>query len=212
MAKKGRKAAISRLDLRKPGTEKALVEAVEREFGRLDILVNNAGATKRGSFFELTDADWQDGYALKFFAPCRLVRDAWPLLKAQQRLVRLHRRHQRQGARGRVHHRQLGQRRVAAFTKCLADIGKADGVQVNCEQSEPRRDRTAVAKRFRETMQATGSDEPAVRDELSARVRLHPLRHRGGSRDRSSRSWCRRTAAGCTAAAIDIDGGEVRSV
>ena len=82
-----------------PGTEKALVEAVQREFGRLDILVNNAGATRRGSFFELTDADWADGYALKFFAHMRLVRAAWPLLKAQ-RLVRLDRRHQRTQARG----------------------------------------------------------------------------------------------------------------
>src|SRR5262245_17262444 len=59
---KGRRAAIAAVDLRQLGTEQILVEAVRREFGRLDILVNNAGATKRGSFFELTDADWQDGY------------------------------------------------------------------------------------------------------------------------------------------------------
>ena len=56
----------------------------QARFGRLDILVNNAGTTKRGDFFELTDADWADGYALKFFAHVRLTRAAWPLLKAQQ--------------------------------------------------------------------------------------------------------------------------------
>src|SRR4051812_33171706 len=40
---KGRKVAISILDLRIEGTEKPLVEAVCKEFGKLDILVNNAG-------------------------------------------------------------------------------------------------------------------------------------------------------------------------
>ena len=84
VAKKGRKVAVSVLDLRTQGAEKPLVEAVRREFGRLDILVNNAGATQRGDFFKLTDADWADGFALKFFAHVRLTREAWPLLRAQK--------------------------------------------------------------------------------------------------------------------------------
>ena len=84
VVKKGRKAAYSALDLRQEGSEKPLVEAVRATFGRLDILVNNAGATKRGDFFTLTDADWQDGFALKFFAHVRLTREAWPMLKAQK--------------------------------------------------------------------------------------------------------------------------------
>src|SRR5580692_4915659 len=79
---KGRRAASSTLDLREPGMTEKLIDQVRREFGGLDILVNNAGATKRGDFLELTDADWQDGYALKFFAHTRLARAAWPLLKA----------------------------------------------------------------------------------------------------------------------------------
>src|SRR5262249_48937606 len=78
---KGHKVAVSVLDLRKPGAAETLVEAVRREFGGLDILINNAGATKRGDFLALTDADWEDGYALKFFAHVRLARAAWPLLK-----------------------------------------------------------------------------------------------------------------------------------
>ena len=60
----------------------ALVAALIARFGRLDILVNNAGATKRGSFFALTEADWRDAFDLKFFAHVRLCRLAWPLLKA----------------------------------------------------------------------------------------------------------------------------------
>ena len=78
---KGRKAAIVVLDLRRPGAEKRWSRRCAREFGRLDILVNNAGATQRGDFFKLTDADWADGFALKFFAHVRLTREAWPLLQ-----------------------------------------------------------------------------------------------------------------------------------
>ena len=129
---KGRKAALSALDLRKEGTEKELIEQVRREFGRLDILINNAGATKRGSFFELTDADWADGYSLKLFAHMRLARVAWPMLKESKgSLVSIG------GTSGRKPEAEFTigssvNAAVAAFTKCLADIGKEDGVQVNC--------------------------------------------------------------------------------
>src|SRR5512146_745863 len=78
----GGKCRSAVAELREEGAPAALVAAVKRDFGRLDILVNNAGATKRGDFLALTDADWQDGFALKFFAHMRLVRVAWPLLKA----------------------------------------------------------------------------------------------------------------------------------
>src|SRR5208282_5349256 len=79
--KRGRRAFYETADLRGDGAPTALVEAVRQRFGRLDILVNNAGTTKRGDFLALTDADWQEGYALKFFAHVRLSRAAWPLLK-----------------------------------------------------------------------------------------------------------------------------------
>src|SRR5262249_43014788 len=78
------KSAVRALDLREPRAAETLVEAVRHEFGGLDILVNNAGATKRGDFFALTDADWEDGYALKFFAHVRLARATWPLLKERR--------------------------------------------------------------------------------------------------------------------------------
>src|SRR3974390_69758 len=78
--KRGRRAFYETADLRGDGAPQALVDAVRRRYGRLDILVNNAGTTKRGDFLALTDADWEDGYALKFFAHVRLARAAWPLL------------------------------------------------------------------------------------------------------------------------------------
>jgi 3-oxoacyl-[acyl-carrier protein] reductase len=160
---KGRKAAVVALDLRQPGTEKTLIDGARREFGRLDILVNNAGATKRGSFFELTDADWQDGYALKFFGHMRLVRLAWPLLKERKgSFVSIG------GTSGRKPEAEFTigssvNAAVAAFTKCLADLGKADGVQVNCvHPSLVETERQW--KRIRAEVAATGESEAKVRD------------------------------------------------
>src|SRR5258708_35726485 len=81
---KGRKAVVHALDLREPGAPKALVDTARREYGGLDILVNNAGTTKRGDFFALSDADWEEGYALEFFAHVPLARAALPLLKERR--------------------------------------------------------------------------------------------------------------------------------
>src|SRR5262245_56076708 len=80
--KNGRQSKTVAIDLRRDDAPAALLDAAKGAFGRLDILVNNAGTTKRGDFLTLTDADWADGYALKFFAHVRLARAAWPLLKA----------------------------------------------------------------------------------------------------------------------------------
>ena len=78
---KGRRASICTADLRDFNAASALVELVRKDFGRLDILVNCAGATKRGDFLELSDEDWADGFALKFFAHVRLSRQLWKFLK-----------------------------------------------------------------------------------------------------------------------------------
>src|SRR5580704_16385202 len=71
-------------DLREPSTPSALVDAALKAHGAIDIVVNNAGATKRGDFFELTEADWADGFALKFLCMVRLTRAAWPHLRARR--------------------------------------------------------------------------------------------------------------------------------
>ena len=166
---KGRKAAVAALDLRREGTEKTLVEAVRREFGHLDILINNAGATKRGSFFELTEADWQDGYALKFFGHVRLTRAAWPLLRERKgSLVSIG------GTSGRKPEAEFTigssvNAAVAAFTKCLADIGKAEGVQVNCvHPSLVETERQW--KRIRAEVASTGESEDKVRERFVRRM------------------------------------------
>jgi 3-oxoacyl-[acyl-carrier protein] reductase len=127
----GRKAGIYAADLRTKPEPEGLVAALKREFGRLDILVNNAGAAGRGDFLTLTDEQWNDGFAMKFFAHVRLSRLAWPLLKdSAGSVVTI----AGLGARNPVADYMIGASVVGAslaFTKALADLGKRDGVQVN---------------------------------------------------------------------------------
>jgi len=203
-----RRAAIHAADLRDPGVPAILVEAVQREFGGLDILINNAGTTKRGDFFTLTDADWEEGYALKFFAHMRLARAAWPLLKERRgSLIAI------AGTSGRKPEKRFTigssvNAAVAAFSKCLADRGKTDGVRVNCiHPSIVETDRTR--RRIKAEIERTGSPEQKIRKEL-LREFNNPIRI-GTVEDvgslvvfavSSRASWLH-------GATIDLDGGEI---
>ena len=208
MRAKGSRTATSTLDLREPGATEKLIAEVRREFGGLDILVNNAGATKRGDFLELTDADWQDGYALKFFAHMRLARAAWPLLKQRRgSLVSIG------GTGGRKPKGEFTigssvNAAVAAFTKCLADRGKADGVHVNCiHPSVVETDRTR--RRIKAEIERTGRTEQEIRANI-IREFNNPIRF-GTVEDvgnlvafivSSRATWLHGTT-------IDLDGGEI---
>jgi NAD(P)-dependent dehydrogenase (short-subunit alcohol dehydrogenase family) len=118
-------------DLRSPETPAALVVAALSAYGAIDIIVNNAGATRRGDFLELTEADWVDGFALKFFGAVRLTRVAWPHLKKRRGSVL-----NIIGVGGRTPGAEFAiggsvNGACMSFTKALADIGIRDGVQVN---------------------------------------------------------------------------------
>jgi NAD(P)-dependent dehydrogenase (short-subunit alcohol dehydrogenase family) len=118
-------------DLRNVDAPASLVKAAVEAYGGIDIVVNNAGATKRGDFFELTEADWADGFALKFLCMVRLTRAAWPHLRARRGSVL-----NIIGAGGRTPGAEFtigGSVNGAclSFTKAVADIGIRDGVQVN---------------------------------------------------------------------------------
>jgi NAD(P)-dependent dehydrogenase (short-subunit alcohol dehydrogenase family) len=122
---------VQAVDLRKADAAAALVDATIRKFGAIDILVNNAGATRRGDFFELTDADWDDGFALKFFGAMRLSRAAWThLIASRGCIVNII------GIGGRTGNADftIGGSVNAALrllTKALADRGVKDGVRIN---------------------------------------------------------------------------------
>jgi 3-oxoacyl-[acyl-carrier protein] reductase len=204
---KGRKAAIIALDLREDGAPETLMEATDREFGRLDILVNNAGTTKRGDFFALTDADWQDGFALKFFAHVRLARAAWPLLKERRgSLITIG------GTSGRKPEASFTigssvNAACAAFTKAMAHRGKEDGVQVNC--IHPSLVETGRQwRRIKAEVERTGDTETAVRQKITREAGITRFGTVEDVADlvafivSSRATWLH-------GATIDLDGGEI---
>jgi 3-oxoacyl-[acyl-carrier protein] reductase len=122
---------VQAFDLSDPAAPAALIEATVERFGRLDLLVNNAGSTKRGDFLALSEAEWADGFGLKFFGAMRCSRAAWPhLQRAGGSIVNII------GVGGRTGSAEfaIGGAVNAALmnlTKVLADRGVKDGVRVN---------------------------------------------------------------------------------
>jgi 3-oxoacyl-[acyl-carrier protein] reductase len=165
----GCSASIS-LDLREPNAGARLVDFAVAEFGGIDILVNNAGATRRGDFLALTDEDWADGFALKFFGAVRVTRAAWPYLKNSGGSVVMI-----SGSGGRTPGAQFTiggsvNAGLLSLTKALAEQGLADGVQVNA--INPGLVRT---ERFLRRLSGLGADPVAaeaaiIRDERIVRV------------------------------------------
>jgi 3-oxoacyl-[acyl-carrier protein] reductase len=125
------KTQVIAADLTDPETPARAVQQTIDHFGRLDLLVNNAGATKRADFFSLIDADWQDGFALKFHGYVRMTRAAWPhLRKTRGSIINVVGIGSRAGSPeftigGAVNVALLN------FTKAMADIGIRHGVRVN---------------------------------------------------------------------------------
>jgi 3-oxoacyl-[acyl-carrier protein] reductase len=69
------------LDLREPAADTTLVDETLKRFGRIDALVNIAGAVPQIDLLEMTDAQWDDGMALKLHGARRITIHAWDALK-----------------------------------------------------------------------------------------------------------------------------------
>lgn len=143
-------AEVIAIDLRREHAAAAVVAGAMARFGSIDIVVNNAGATKRGAFESLTEEDWVDGFALKFFGAVRLTRAAWPHLREREgSVVNI------AGSGGRTPGSEFtigGSVNAAmlSFTKALADLGIKDGVQVNAINPGPVRT-ARLEKRLEQT-------------------------------------------------------------
>jgi 3-oxoacyl-[acyl-carrier protein] reductase len=208
--KLGRRAHYETTDLRRHDAAAALISGVQAHFGRLDILVNNAGTTKRGDFLALTDADWEEGYALKFFAHVRLSRAAWPLLSAAQgSMVTIG------GTSGRIPIAAFTigssvNAACAAFAKALADRGKTDHVQVNTiHPSYVETER--FWRRIKADMERTGKSEAEVREWHRQDINVTRFGTPEDIADLIAFMVSRR-GRWMHGATIDLDGGEVPTV
>jgi 3-oxoacyl-[acyl-carrier protein] reductase len=204
------RTTIHAADLREPDAAAQCVATAITAFGRLDILVNNAGATKRADFFTLTDADFLDGFALKFHGAVRMTRVAWPYLRETKGCI--------------VNIAGVGAHAGAAdftiggsvnvallnFTKAMADIGIAQGVRVN-----------AVNPGLIETERYNGNVERIMRERsltreqaVAARLAMHRTTRVGRPEEVGTlvAYLASDEADFIQGALIDIDGGSTRSL
>ena len=68
-------------DARKEEEQKALIDWVERQFGRLDVLVNNAGVGEFGAVDEISPASFREVVETNLFGPFYAIHFAAPLMK-----------------------------------------------------------------------------------------------------------------------------------
>lgn len=78
----GAESLVCAVDLREPESAENLVKGTLDHFGRIDALLNIAGAVPQIDLFEMTDAQWDDGMALKLHGARHLTVQAWNALKA----------------------------------------------------------------------------------------------------------------------------------
>src|ERR1700709_2472654 len=119
------------LDLSAPAAAQAVVDQTLAAFGRIDALLNIAGAVPQIDLFEMTDAQWDGGLALKFHGARRLTMAAWPALKETKGAVVLMSGNSAEVPKAPYAAVGTINAAIVALAKAFSDRGIADGVQVN---------------------------------------------------------------------------------
>jgi 3-oxoacyl-[acyl-carrier protein] reductase len=127
----GAEALAIDVDLAQPAAARAVVDQALAAFGRIDALLNIAGAVPQIDLFEMTDAEWEAGLALKLHGARRLTIAAWPALKAAKGAVVLM--SGNSALFPKAPYAAVGtiNAAIVALAKAFSDRGIADGVQVN---------------------------------------------------------------------------------
>lgn len=127
----GAESLVCTLDLRKPDAAEVLVRSAVERFGRIDALLNIAGAVPQIDLFEMTDAQWEDGLALKLHGARRLTVLAWDALKASGGSVVLTSGSAALDPKPGFAAVAAVNAAIIALAKAFAEQGIKDGVQVN---------------------------------------------------------------------------------
>jgi 3-oxoacyl-[acyl-carrier protein] reductase len=127
----GAEAMVYVLDLRQPQSAKTIIEQTLERYGRIDALLNIAGAVPQIDLFQMTDAQWDDGMALKLNGARRLTIEAWNALKASQGSVVLISGSAAFDPKPEYAAVATINAAINALAKAFAEQGIKDGVQVN---------------------------------------------------------------------------------
>ena len=127
----GARALVIDADLSEPAAAQAVVDRTLSTFGRIDALLNIAGAVPQVDLFEMADAQWESGLALKLHGARRLTIAAWPALREAKGSVVLM--SGNSALFPKAPYAAVGtiNAAIVALAKAFSDRGIADGVQVN---------------------------------------------------------------------------------
>ncbi|HEY1904735.1 MAG TPA: SDR family oxidoreductase [Myxococcaceae bacterium] len=127
----GAESLILEVDLAEPAIAQTVVDRTLAAFDRIDALVNIAGAVPQIDLFEMTDAQWEEGLALKLHGARRLTLAAWPALKAARGAVVLISGNSALFPKAPYAAVGVINAAIVALAKAFSDRGITDGVQVN---------------------------------------------------------------------------------
>jgi len=127
----GAKALVIDADLGEVPAAQAVVDKTLAALGRIDALLNIAGAVPQIDLFEMTEAQWDGGLALKLHGARRLTVCAWPALRQAKGSVVLM--SGNSAIFPKAPYAAVGtiNAAIVALAKAFADRGIEDGVQVN---------------------------------------------------------------------------------
>ncbi len=127
----GSQPLVIDIDLSEISAAKSVVDQTLSAFGRIDALLNIAGAVPQIDLFEMTDAQWDGGLALKLHGARRLTIAAWPALMETKGSVVLM--PGNSALFPKAPYAAVGtiNAAIVALAKAFSDRGIADGVQVN---------------------------------------------------------------------------------
>jgi NAD(P)-dependent dehydrogenase (short-subunit alcohol dehydrogenase family) len=118
-------------DLSYPKAADIIVSQTLQRFGRIDALINISGAVPQIDLFEMTDEQWDNGFAVKLHGARRLTVRAWDALKATRGSVIFT--SGNSAVNPKAPYAAVGtiNAAIVALAKAFSDRGIVDGVQVN---------------------------------------------------------------------------------
>jgi 3-oxoacyl-[acyl-carrier protein] reductase len=206
----GAETLVIDADLAAPSAAQAVVDQALRAFGRIDALLNIAGAVPQIDLFEMTDAQWEGGLALKLHGARRLTIAAWPALKAAKGAVVLMSGNSAQFPKAPYAAVGTINAAIVALAKAFSDRGITDGVQVNSVLPGP-----VMTGRRRSYLEHWAPLHDMTVEEATARFPKETGIARYGEPEEIAELMAFLVSPGArwmTGSTVRMDGGEVKSL
>ena len=206
----GAEPLVLALDLRKPDAAKTLVTKTLERFSQIDALVNIAGAVPQIDLLEMTDAQWDDGMALKLHGARRITIHAWEALKQSKGSVIFTSGNSALAPKSAFAAVATINAAIVAMAKAFAERGIKEGVQVNSVLPGP-----VLTNRRRTYMEKYApAHNMSVEEALEKFPELAGITRYGQPKDIANLMafLVSPAAKWMTGAAVRMDGGEIKTI